>query len=160
MGTIGKRDPDRGIGGFVVPSPHLDVAMAADGLLRAVNPGRHRIEAYTPEGDLELHWGKPSMGIDGFSGCCNPCSIALLPDGGVITGERGIPRVKLYDAHGTLLGVVAAPEKFAEGERALRGDWREGSGGGLDVALDSRGRVLVLDPLARVVRIFVRRGNT
>lgn len=157
VGEIGRKDRDGGIPGFFVPSPYMDLALAPDGLLRVVNPGRHRIEAYTPEGHLEFHWGKPSMAIDGFSGCCNPCNFALLPSGGFVTAEKGLPRVKVYDARGGFVGAVAGPASFAEGARALRQDWRKGSSGALDVAVDRKGRVLVLDPLAQNVRVFVKK---
>ena len=67
--------------------------MASDGLLRVVNPGRHRIEAYTFDGDLEFSWGKVSVGIEGFCGCCNPVNFAILSDGSFITCEKGLTRV-------------------------------------------------------------------
>ena len=156
IGEIGRQDEERNIPGLFVPSPHLDLLMAPDGLLRVANTGRHSIEAYTVEGDLELQWGKFSMGIEGFSGCCNPCSFALTPDGEFVTCEKGIPRVKLYNAQGAFIGVVAGPDRFAEGKRALREGLQQGSGGGLDVAVDSRRRVLVLDPLARKVIVFAK----
>jgi hypothetical protein len=52
-GQIGKKDAARNIPGFVVPSPFLDVRLHPDGLLRVNNPGRHRFEAYTVDGDFE-----------------------------------------------------------------------------------------------------------
>ena len=55
-GVIGARDPARNISGFVVPSPYFCVRMGRDGLLRVTNPGEHRIEAYTMDGDLETFW--------------------------------------------------------------------------------------------------------
>jgi hypothetical protein len=155
-GKIGEKDDERRVDGLVIRTPYLDVAMARDGLLRVSNPGRFRVEAYTEDGDLELFWGEPSMALEGFSGCCNPCNFALLPDGGVITCEKGLPRVKEYDVRGGFVGVVAGPRTFAEGHRALKEDWRQGSRGGIDVTVDSKGRVVVLDPLASKVRIFVR----
>jgi hypothetical protein len=47
INRIGAKDKDRKIPGFFIPSPHFDLAIASDGLLRVVNPGNHRIEAYT-----------------------------------------------------------------------------------------------------------------
>ncbi len=85
VNRIGERDEAKNIPGFVVPSPYFDIAVAPDGLLRVVNPGHHRVEAYTFDGYLELSWGKTSMGIDGFCGCCNPVNFAMLPDGGFVT---------------------------------------------------------------------------
>ncbi|MDW8310852.1 MAG: hypothetical protein RMK20_15885, partial [Verrucomicrobiales bacterium] len=81
LARLGEKNRERGIPGFIVPSPFFDVKVAPDGLLRVTNPGRHRVELYTPEGDFEGAWGRASMDITGFSGCCNPISLALLPDG-------------------------------------------------------------------------------
>ena len=58
LGRMGKKDKQKNISGLIVPSPYMDVAIAPDGLLRVANTGRHRIEAYTFAGDLELWWGK------------------------------------------------------------------------------------------------------
>ncbi len=154
MGRIGRRDGTRGVPGFVVPSAFFDLAVAPDGLLRVANPGRHRVEAYTVDGDFEFSWGRASLDIDGFCGCCNPVNFALLPGGGMVTCEKGLPRVKVYDAHGSFEGVVAGPELFAENRRACTPD--DCRTGGLDVAVDSKGRILVLDQVAGTVRIFTR----
>ncbi len=47
VGHVGEKNPDKNIPGFVIPSPHFDLAVSRDGLLRVVNPGRNRIETYT-----------------------------------------------------------------------------------------------------------------
>ncbi|MBM4040712.1 MAG: hypothetical protein FJ290_19585 [Planctomycetes bacterium] len=145
-GLIGKKDAARNIPALHIPSPHFDLAMGRDGLLWVVNPGRQNLQAFTPDrGDLEASWGKPSPAIAGFSGCCNPTDIAVLPDGRFVTAEKGIPRVKVYSADGKFECVVAAPDRFDKDVV------------GLDLAADSKGRVLVLDPQARKVRVFVRK---
>ena len=97
IGHIGEKDPDRNIPGFFIPSPHFDLAVSRDGLLRVVDPGRNRIDAYTLDGDLEFWWGKRSNDIDGFCGCCNPVNFALLPNSGFVTAEKGLERVKAYE---------------------------------------------------------------
>lgn len=154
---IGKKDEDRDVPGFVVPSPYFDLAVASDGLLRIANPGQHRVEAYTFDGDFEFSWGKVSMDIDGFCGCCNPVNFAMLPDGRFVTCEKGLPRVKIYDADGTFSGVVAGPETFAGTESACNLEGLSNcQKGGLDVAVDSQGRILVMDPIERSVRIFTK----
>jgi len=157
VNRIGEKDEDKNIPGFVVPSPYFDLAIAPDGLLRVVNPGRHQIEAYTFDGYLELSWGKTSTSIDGFSGCCNPVNFAILKDGGFVTCEKGLPRVKIYDADGAFVGVVAGSELFAEHGKACPPDgFLSCQTGGLDIAVDSRARILVLDPDEKTVRIFTR----
>ncbi|MFH1718354.1 MAG: NHL repeat-containing protein [Planctomycetota bacterium] len=154
---IGKKDPDRNVPGFVIPSAYFDLVVSKDGLLRVVDPGRLRIEAYTFDGDFEFSWGRASVDIEGFCGCCNPVNIAVLPDGGFVTCEKGLIRVKIYSAEGAFTGVVAGPEQLAPGG-ALRICMlpEECQAGGFDVAVDANGRVLVLDTIKNVVRIFTR----
>jgi len=146
IGRIGAEDAAKKIPGILVPSPYFDVAVGPQGALWVANPGRRRIERYTFDGDLVSAWGKASPKIEGFCGCCNPTHIAVLPDGGLVTSEKGLARVKTYTAQGDLVSVVAAPAAFATGTV------------GLDVAADSRGRILVLDPVARKVRVFVKKA--
>ena len=156
LGRIGRKDKARGVPGLVVPSPYLDLAIGPDGLLRVVNPGRLRVEAYTFDGDLELWWGRASSrDISGFAGCCNPVAVAFDPRGRLVTAEKGVRRVKLYDADGKFLGVVAPPEAFADTAPLGR------KVGELDLAVAEDGRVFVLDPYTSEVKIFAAKveGN-
>jgi len=142
-GSIDGRGNDPNSPGFIVTSAarhYFDLAAGRDGLLYVVNPRRLRIEAYWPSGEMKSHWGRGSTRIEDFYGCCNPAHFAILPDGRFVTAEKGIPRVKVYSADGEFECVVAGPEQ-APAVAA-------------DLAADSQGRVLVLDPVARSVRIF------
>ena len=158
INRIGGKDKERNIPGFVIPSPYFDLAVAKDGLLRVVNPGRHRIEAYTFDGDLEFWWGKASVKVDGFSGCCNPVNFAILEDESFVTSEKGLIRVKVYDVEGEFVGVVAGPRELApECKARVCNLPSECQAGGFDVAVDGQGRVFVLDTINNVVRIFSRK---
>ena len=155
---IGRKDKDRNIPGFVIPSPYFDLAVGGDGLLRVVSPGRHRIEAYTFDGDLEFWWGKASAGIEGFCGCCNPVNFAILTDESFVTCEKGLTRAKIYDADGNFVGVVAGPEQLVEGGVGRVCNLpAKCQAGGFDVAVDANGRIFVLDTIKNVVRIFSRK---
>ena len=145
LSLIGGRDESADIPGFIVPSPYFDVCIDPDGFLWVTNPGRHTLENYTFEGDMRTSWGEFSIGIEGFCGCCNPTHIAILADGTFVTSEKGIARVKVYDRLGNLSSVVAGPDAFDEGVA------------GLDLAVDSNGRIFVLDPARKAVRIFERK---
>ncbi len=157
VGYIGKKDSSRNVPGFVIPSPYFDLVISQDGLLRVVNPGRRRIEAYTFDGDIEFWWGSGSVAIEGFCGCCNPVNIAILSDGGYVTCEKGLTRVKIYNSEGEFAGVVAGPRQLVrDGELRVCDLPEECQAGGFDVAVDPAGRVLVLDTIKNVVRIFSR----
>ena len=153
---IGEKNRERNIPGFIVPSPFFDVELARDGLLRVTNPGRHRVEAYTREGDLEFFWGQPSMGMAGFCGCCNPVNLALLRDGRCVTFEKGLPRVKIYSVEGEFESVVAGAESFAENAKVC--DPSNCSVGGLDGVVDSQDRIYILDLVANNVRVMERKN--
>ncbi len=157
INRIGARDKDKNIPGFVVPSPYFDLAVARDGLLRVTNPGNHRIEAYTFEGDLEFSWGQFSAGVKGFCGCCNPVNFAILQDESFVTCEKGLVRIKIYDPAGVFVGAVAGPEQLVqEGTSRICETAAECQTGSFDVAVDTRGRIFVLDTIKNVVRIFTR----
>jgi hypothetical protein len=156
INRIGARDADRNIPGFVIPSPYFDLVMRRDELLRVVNPGLLRIEAYTFDGDFEFSWGKFSTNIEGFSGCCNPINIAVLSDDSFVTCEKGLARIKIYDPEGAFVGVVAGPEQFGATAHVCTTP-EQCQSGGYDVAVDSQDRIFILDTVRNVVKIFSRK---
>jgi hypothetical protein len=156
VSRIGERNKERNIPGFIVPSPFFDVELARDGLLRVTNPGRHRVEAYTIEGDHELAWGRAGAAIENFCGCCNPINLALLPDGRHVTFEKGLPRVKVYSADGVFESVVAGVESFGENAKVCGPN--DCTLGGLDGVVDAQGRIYILDLVSNEVRVMGRKA--
>ena len=158
QGRFGEKNKEKNTPGFIVPSPFFDLEMHRNGLLWVANPGRHRVEAYTLEGHLELAWGKSSLSIAGFSGCCNPISLSILPDGGLVTCEKGLPRVKVYREDGTLESVVAGPDAFPENRKVCSGGPdSDCTQGGLDAAADSLGHIYILDLVRADIRIMAKK---
>ena len=82
------------------------------------------------------------MSIEGFSGCCNPVHVASLPDGSFVTSEKGLLRIKIHNQIGEFVTVVAMPDQFDKDT------------GDVDIAVNSKGQILVLDPKRKQVRIF------
>jgi len=138
---IGKRDVERGVDGIVCPSAFLDVIVDKDGILIATNPGRSRVEQYKPDGTLVHFWGEVGAQPERFFGCCNPTNLALLPNGFLVTAEKILARVKVYDTEEKLLAYIG-PEHFTKNAK------------GLDIAVDSRGRIFVIDPGNGQVSVF------
>jgi len=154
VGRIGEPDPERDSRTFVIPSPYFDVAVTGSDVVCVVNPGARRIEAYTFDGAWLGQWGKASAEIDGFFGCCNPANFAVLADGRFVTVEKGLPRIKVYSRKGDFECVVAEPRVLASRGNVgdeIRDDHQVKV---FDVATDSSGRILVLDPTNRTVRVF------
>ncbi|MCX6280540.1 MAG: hypothetical protein NTU51_01090 [Bacteroidetes bacterium] len=145
INRIGEKDPQKNVPGFIIPSPYFDLALGKKGELWIANTGRHSLEQFSDEGVLNSAWGEASMAIDGFCGCCNPSHFAFLHDGSFVTSEKGIERVKIYSPKGEFTCIVAPPSAFTEGTR------------GLDLAVDSKDRIIVLDPERKQVRIFVKK---
>lgn len=142
-------------GEFVVPSPYFDLLVAPDGMLRVVNPGKHRIDTFSPAGEFVGAWGYASMGIEGFCGCCNPSSFTVLPDGSFVTSEKGLNRVKIYNPNGVFRGVVAGADYLVQDEVAARRACADCSEGFvMPVAAQDAKRVFVLDPALRKLRVF------
>lgn len=157
--TIGQKGSDSETQrGFVIPSPYFDVAMAPDGLLRVVDPGRHLIVAFTVYGDREWSWGKATPTVEGFSGCCNPVNFAVLSEGLFVTAEKGLVRVKIYDPEGQFLGVVAGPEQLDwTQQQEVCNTPEQCQTKGFDVAVDNDGKIYILDTVKNVVRVFEKK---
>jgi len=142
-------------GRFAVPKSFFPITWADDGLVVA-HPGRHRVERYDADGELLARWGKRSRGLDGFSGCCNPVSVAVTSGGEFVTAERGQPRIKLFGKDGQFRTVIAGPEAFdvTEHEQVDTGaELATCQNGGIEVALLGD-RVVVLDHTTASFRLF------
>jgi hypothetical protein len=129
--AFGHRD-SAGKDSLNIPGPYLDLAWRDDRLY-VTNPGRHRVHVYDRDGNLVQTAGVPSWSGVGFSGCCNPVTVAVLGGGIFVTAEKGLPRIKRMSEAEGLLGYVVPQEDFGPG------------GFGIDLAADAEGTVWVAD---------------
>jgi streptogramin lyase len=144
VNDIGK---DNRMKGFNIPNGAVDFAVDARGIIHAANPGKHRVERYTPEGELLGHFGRwDYQNPQGFPGCCNPTNVTVNGDGLVYVTEKAGPRAKVYDAEGELLAVIAA-EEFDPNCKNM------------DLAVDSSGRVYIVDTVRLQIHVFVPEEN-
>lgn len=145
IGEFDGKAEEGDLHGFIVPSPYFDLAIDPDGELWVVNPGMHSLENYSEDGKRITYWKKASFKIDGFSGCCNPAQMAILPDGSFVTSEKGIVRIKVHKPSGELSCVVAAPDKFPNGIHAP------------DISASPDGTIYALDFDKNLIRIFKKK---
>lgn len=145
--SFGRKDPKSGYPGLVVPSPHMDVVALPSGDVAVVNPGEHRVEYHSADGELKRSFGKASDKPEDFAGCCNPIDIAIFPDGRVATAEKGISRIKLYQPDGAYLGMIEKPDVFPANPP------------GIDLAIDSKGRILAVEPSHSNIRVYAPKGD-
>jgi sugar lactone lactonase YvrE len=139
LNDIGKDNP---LGGLLIPNGVVDFGVDGQGIVHAANPGKHRVERYAPGGELLGHIGRFD-GIDpaGFTGCCNPTNVAIRD--AIYTTEKAGPRVKAYDFGGKLLAVIAT-------------DLFDANCKNMSIAVDSRGRVYVVDTVKQTILVFER----
>ena len=127
--------------GFLAPSGRFDCAAGRDGILHVGHRGKHRVEKYTPTGELIEHWGEFGTAPEKFCGCCNPANLAVFADGRIATFEKGIPRLKVYDGSGKLLAYLASKDFPA------KTDW-------MSLAVDSKDRIAMADSIGGKVHLY------
>lgn len=169
LSTFGKKTADSETSqstappfdGFVVYAAPITMTLSPKtGLLHIANPGRHRVETFTPDGIYEpaLSWGEATGGLDGFVGCCNPADIVALPDGRIMTVEKSVLRIKIFKTDRQLDCVVAGPGILEHYPKQISQRPRIEPGEHYllaDILPDER--IAVFDLNWNLCRIFVRR---
>lgn len=139
LGLIGTGNKT---GSFMLPNKWLDFDVDAKGVVHATDTGRHQVSAWALDGSRLGAFGKFGMkNPEDFVGCCNPVNVAVAPDGKIVTGEKMVARVKVYEPEGRLLAVIG-PENFVA--HCIN----------IHLAVDSKGRIFAADPIRRDVQIF------
>ena len=128
--------------GFNIPNGALDFAIDGKRIIHACNPGKHRVERYSPDGKLLGHIGRfDGRDPEGFPGCCNPTNVTVTDQGFLYVTEKAGPRAKVLDLEGNLISVIAA-------------DVFDPSCKNMDIAVDSRGWVYVVDTVLLRINVF------
>ncbi len=139
LGEIGTQNKT---GCFMLPNRSLGFDVDAEGIVRAGDPGRHRVTSWKLDGSPLGFFGRfGQQKPEDFVGCCNPVNIAVTPDGKIVTAEKAKARVKVYEPGGKLIALIG-PEHFDPACTTLH------------LAVDSKERILAGDPVRREVKIF------
>jgi hypothetical protein len=127
---------------FMLPNGRLDVTVDTAGIVRATDTGRHQVTSWALDGAPIGRFGKFGMQDPAdFVGCCNPINVATTPDGKVVTSEKMVARVKVFEPDGRLLAVIGT-ENFDPMCTQIH------------LAVDSKGRILAADPVRRRIQVF------
>ncbi len=97
----------KGNGGFVIPSPYFCLCADGDDGIWVTNPGHRRLERYDKDGRYLSMW-EPNKSVK-FIGCCNPAKMKILPDGTVVTLEKGMVRSRLFSPAGNVTKILVKP---------------------------------------------------
>jgi hypothetical protein len=140
-GVIGAQSKT---GGFMLPNKSLDFDVDGAGVVHATDTGRHQVTSWTLDGAMVGAFGTFGMARpEDFVGCCNPVNVAIAPDGGIVTAEKAVARVKVFSKDRSLLAVIG-PEHFDPMCRHIH------------IAVDSTGRIVAADPERRTIAVFGR----
>lgn len=141
IGEIGRKNK---AGSFILPNRWLDFDVDSKGIVRATDTGRHLVTSWTLDGSPIGSFGKFGMSNpEDFVGCCNPVNLAAMPGDKIVTAEKMIARVKVYESNGRLLAVIG-PENFDPQCTHIH------------LAVDSKERILAADPVRREIKVFSR----
>ncbi len=127
------------------------VALASDGTLYVADTGNHRIQRFSPQGELLEAWGSFAEGDAAPPGSFNePWGVAVAPDGTVYVADTWNHRIQRFSSQGDFLDMWGEP----------------GMGSRLDlfwgpraVAVDGWGRVFVADTGNKRVVVFDAQGQ-
>ena len=139
LGVIGDKNKT---GSFMLPNGWLDFDIDSSGIILATDTGRHRVTEWILDGTPTGSFGKFGMqDPSDFVGCCNPVNLAVTPDGNIVTAEKVIARVKVFNPEGTMIAYIG-PENFDPNCTHIH------------LEVDSAGRIITADPVRRVIQIF------
>ncbi len=151
------------IDGFHIPSAYFDCAVDSKGILHVAHTSEHRVEIYDPNSEMVGKWGQYGSSPADFCGCCNPTNLSLMPNGWLVTSEKGIPRLKIYDAKGTLQALLSPEELGLKEEQSYLAQIQKTAAEslpchdgwpGMPVAADAQGRLAVSLPGVGQIRLY------
>lgn len=136
LGVVGKRGSE-----FATCCRILDFGInPSDGSIYVANLGRHKV-SYTKNGKSFKDWGKRGKETEDFCGCCNPTNLTVTQSGYIVTAEKTIPRIKVYDKKGKMLAIMGT-------------DIFDRSCGNLDIAVDTKCNIYAIDSKKKCIRKF------
>ncbi len=97
---------------LIIPSAYFDVHLTDDNMVLLANTGKRSIEFRSIDGEIIKEIGQEGDELENFCGCCNPAHFDLLPDGNIVTAEKGINRLKIISPDGKLVEPIAQPAHF------------------------------------------------
>jgi DNA-binding beta-propeller fold protein YncE len=158
-GKVAPLTPDLQIGAPGMEPGQLQaprgIAAAADGSIYVADSRNHRIQHFSPEGELLHVWGSfedaTAANAEAPGGTFNePWGVAVGPDGSVYVADTWNHRVQKFTAEGQFVtmwgyfGQAENPDAF----------W-----GPRDVAVDAQGRVYVTDTGNKRIAVFDANGE-
>ncbi|GHU76655.1 hypothetical protein FACS189414_2860 [Bacteroidia bacterium] len=102
---------------FIIPSLTFGIEYIGNKLYCS-NSGRHQVEMYNLEGEYLGSFGKAGTAPGLFTGCCNPVYISRMPNGEVITSEKGDPRISCYGSDGSFRTILLDRKSLGGGNVA------------------------------------------
>jgi hypothetical protein len=98
LNNIGK---DNRMEGFLIPNGVVEFSVDACGTIHVTNPGKHRVERYTPWDELLGTSAARWAGSVRFPRLLQSTNVAVTGCDRIYVTEKAGPRVKVYDFNGS-----------------------------------------------------------
>jgi len=109
------------------------------GTVVVANLGAFKVQTFNSSGTVSA-WGKRGRDLSDFHGCCNPVSVAVLPNACIVTVEKDPTRIKVYDKKGKRAKVIKGVQELVKGCSHI------------PVAVDSKGNIYLASNKKQIIK--------
>jgi len=118
----------------------FDFCVGPDDMIYVASLGAFKVQPFRPSGTTGHGFGQRGRTVNDFHGCCNPVSVAILPDKSIVTVEKDTTRVKVYDSKGKTAKLVEGIQELVKGCRHI------------PLAVDKKGNIYLASNKSTIIK--------
>lgn len=130
----------KSVGKFRLCCGIFDFCKGPKNTLMVANLGAFKVQTIKSNGGFGKSFGKRGKKLEDLHGCCNPVSVASLPDGAVVTVEKDTTRVKVFDKKCKKAKLIEGIQELVKGCRHI------------PLAVDSKGNIYLASNKKKIIK--------